>query len=169
MADEQDLAVDEEQGDKRVKWWLVGAGGIALAAVLITLSIIWFKGGAAESRADSEVLVAVDRNAAEARYVSIPRNLTFNVPGAGRDRIAQIGVQLLVRGAQHESLAQENIPLLESTLLSTFSRTSAERLTTQEGKREIRLQALDAVQEALYEATGDPIVEEVLFTNFVVQ
>lgn len=169
MAEEQDLVVDEELGNNQAKWWLIGAGGIALVAILITLGIVWFQGGATESRADSDVGVAGDRNAAEARYVSIPRDLTFNVPGAGRDRIAQIGVQLLVRGAQHESLAQENIPLLESTLLSTFARASAERLTTQEGKREIRLQALDAVQEALYEATGDSVVEEVLFTNFVVQ
>lgn len=169
MAEEQELVAGDEKSGLKAKWWLIGLGGIVVLAILITVAVFWFGNERTESQAASEVAASDERNAQEARYVSLPRDLTFNVPGTGRDRVAQIGVQLLVRSARHETLAQENIPLLESTLLTTFARTSAERLTTSEGKREIRLQALDAVREALTEATGSPIVDEVLFTNFVVQ
>lgn len=169
MAEEQELIADDEKTGTKTKWWLIGVGGTVLVILLIIVAVFWFGSESIESPAVSELTSTSDRSAEEARYVSLPRNLTFNVPGADRDRVAQIGVQLLVRGSRHETLAQENIPLLESTLLNTFARTSAERLITSEGKREIRLQALDAVREAMYEATGDFIVNEVLFTNFVIQ
>ena len=169
MAEEQDLIEGEEQGGSKKKWWVIGAIGFVLVAISIIGVVVWFNNPTDATETAAETVAADDSSAPEARYVSLPRQLTFNVPGAGRDRIAQIGVQLLVRGVRHETLAQENIPLLESTLLNTFSRASAERLTTREGKREIRLQALDAVREAMADATGDPIIDEVLFTNFVVQ
>ena len=38
-----------------------------------------------------------------ALYISMPRPFVFNVPGASRDRIVQIKVQLLVRDLQYQT------------------------------------------------------------------
>lgn len=170
MADDQDAVAAEEATNGKKKWWIIGgAGGVVL--LLVIAAVVFLVVGGDSDDTDSGASGAQsEREMGEALYVAMPRDLIFNVPGARRDRVAQIGVQLLVRGPRNETLAQENIPLLESTLLDTFSRASAERLSTPEGKREIRLQALDAIREAMREATdGSPVVEEVLFTNFVMQ
>lgn len=104
-----------------------------------------------------------------ALYVAMPRPFVFNVPGAARDRTVQIKVQLLVRGEANEEAAKKHIPLIESTLLSTFSSTNADELGTAIGKETVRSEALENVQSALKEVEGNKVVERVLFTGFVMQ
>lgn len=147
--------------------------GAVLALLLVIVVVVFFIFVAdrenSEQSGEQDNLVASE-NTGEAFYVAMPRDFIFNVPGARHDRMAQIGVQLLVRGAHNEALAQQNIPLLEATLLDVFSRTTAERLTSSEGKRELRLLALDAVRLTMEDANeGRAVVEQVLFTGFVLQ
>lgn len=170
MADEQDTGTATEAASGKKKWWIIGGAGVAMVLAIVAAVVFLMVGGDTQDTDSAGSSAQTEREMGEALYVAMPRDLIFNVPGARRDRVAQIGVQLLVRGPRNEALAQENIPLLESTLLDIFSRASAERLSTPEGKREIRLQALDAIRETMREATdGSPVVEEVLFTNFVMQ
>jgi flagellar FliL protein len=102
-------------------------------------------------------------------YVSMPRAFRFNVPGASRDRFVEIRVQLLVRGGENEESARKHIPLIESTLLSIFSLANADDLATSAGKVSLKQDALAAVQETLNDIEGSKVVEQVLFTGFVMQ
>lgn len=102
-------------------------------------------------------------------YVGMPRPFVFNVPGYGRDRLVQIKVQLLVRGGDDDTLTRKHIPLIEDTLLTTFSSSNAEKLATNAGKQELRKEALEAVQQALEPIVGKPVIEKVLFIGFVMQ
>lgn len=104
-----------------------------------------------------------------ALYVGMPRPFVFNVAGASRDRLVQIKAQLLVRGSQNEETAKQHIPLIESTMLRTFSKANADELVTAAGKETIKAAALKDVQEALKGVAGSPVVEEILFTGFVMQ
>ncbi len=104
-----------------------------------------------------------------ALYVSMPRPFVFNVPGAARDRLVQVKVQLLVRGQNNEELAKQHIPLIESTMLKTFSKANADDLVTAAGKDTLKAVALKDVQDALVGVAGSMVVEEVLFTGFVMQ
>ncbi len=104
-----------------------------------------------------------------ALYVSMPRPFVFNVPGAARDRLIQIKVQLLVRGQNNEETAKQHIPLIESTMLRTFSKGNADDLVTAAGKDSLKAAALKDVQDALIGVAGSMVVEEVLFTGFVMQ
>ena len=104
-----------------------------------------------------------------ALYVSMPRPFVFNVPGASRDRLVQIKVQLLVRGQNNEEMAKQHIPLIESTMLKTFSKANADDLVTAAGKDTLKAVALKDVQDALVGVAGTMVVEEVLFTGFVMQ
>lgn len=167
---EQDETVVETEGRNTKKWWIIGGSAAAVVLVVAVVIFFWMRAESDELMQDADSATRSEHSLEEALYVSLPRNLIFNVTGTGRDRVAQIGVQFLVRGPRNDVLAQENIPLLEATLLDVFSRATAERLVTSEGKREIRLQALDAVRTAMRDATnGSPVVDEVLFTNFVMQ
>ncbi len=104
-----------------------------------------------------------------ALYVAMPRPFVFNVPGTGRARLVQIKVQLMMRGSENEELAKSHIPLIEGTLLQVFSAGNADELVTESGKLALRDNALTAVQERLQELAGGPVVEQVLFTGFVMQ
>jgi flagellar FliL protein len=118
---------------------------------------------------DTEGGGATGENTGTALYVAMPRPFIFNVPGSARDRLVEIRVQLMVRGSDHEEKVKIHIPHVEGTLLSVFSAANADVLVTEAGKITIRDSALKAVQNKMQEITGNQMVEQVLFTGFVMQ
>lgn len=104
-----------------------------------------------------------------ALYVAMPRPFVFNVPGSTRDRLVEIKVQLMLRGSDNEEQAKMHIPLIEGTLLKTFSAANADDLVTDAGKTAIRDIALKEVQKTMLDVSGNQTVEDVLFTGFVMQ
>lgn len=175
MAAGKDLEIGEGQGKK--KKLIIIIGGVVLLAVVAVVGVLMMSGDSSEpvpeEAAAAEAPAAVDPNAAadkgSALYVSMPRPFIFNVPGASKDRLVQIKVQLLVRGTNNEETAKVHIPLIESTLLRTFSTSNAEELITVEGKENLKKKALKEVKSALTDVAGSDVVEEVLFTGFVMQ
>lgn len=108
-------------------------------------------------------------NTGSAIYVPLPRAFRFSVPGATRDRFVEIKAQLLVRGGDHEETAKKHIPLIESTLLGVFSQANADDLATSAGKESLKANTLKEIKKVLLDITDNEIVEEVLFTGFVMQ
>ncbi len=102
-------------------------------------------------------------------YVAMPRPFQFNAPGISRERIVQIEVQLMVRGPINEELAQRHIPMIEGSLLQVFSASNADDLVTDVGKVELRDKATSQVRQVMQGLEKSPVVEQVLFTGFVIQ
>jgi flagellar protein FliL len=113
--------------------------------------------------------VAAGTSAGSALYVPMPRPFAFNIPGSARDRFVEIRVQLLVRGSDNEETAKKNVPLIESTLLAVFSQSNADDLATSAGKTSLKQKSLAAVQQEMVDISGNKIIEQVLFTGFVMQ
>jgi len=122
-------------------------------------------GGAKDAAVETEMKTPDEPVA----YVSLPQPFVFNVTGDKRDRMVQIKVQLMVRGSKHENEARYHSPLIESTLLSTFAAATVEQLRSPTGRIDLRNKATDDVRSALGRAVGSPIIEKVLFTDFVMQ
>lgn len=175
MAAGKDLEIGD--GSTKKKKLIIIIGAVVLLAVVAVVAVLMMSGDSAETApveaGAAEATVAADPGALAAKgsalYVSMPRPFIFNVPGASKDRLVQIKVQLLVRGSNNEETAKVHIPLIESTLLRTFSASNAEELITVEGKENLKKKALKEVQEALVGVAGSEVVEEVLFTGFVMQ
>ncbi|NCP63996.1 MAG: flagellar basal body-associated protein FliL [Paraglaciecola sp.] len=104
-----------------------------------------------------------------ALYVAMPRPFVFNVPGSSRDRLVEIKVQLMLRGSDNEEQVKMHVPSIEGALLRVFSTANADDLVTEAGKTAIRDSALKEVQKKMQEITGQTLVEDVLFTGFVMQ
>lgn len=102
-------------------------------------------------------------------YVNLPQPFVFNVTGDSRDRLVQIKTQLMVRGAENEEMARYHSPLIESSLLSTFASATVEQLRSPTGRVELRDRASEDIKAALNAAVGKPVIEKVLFTDFVIQ
>jgi flagellar FliL protein len=83
--------------------------------------------------------------------------------------MVQIKAQLMVRGRANEELARYHSPLIESSLINTFASSTVEQLRTPNGRVELRDKASDDVKASLSQAVGQPVIERVLFTDFVIQ
>lgn len=183
MADgkEEELELDNAGGGKKKKMIIIIAAIVILAAA--GGGAFFFMGGSDEPTA-AEVEAALDGGESEgvtseagpataeigtAIYVPMPRPFRFNVPGAARDRFVEIRAQLLVRGGDDEETAKKHIPLIESTLLAVFSQSNADDLATSAGKVSLKQKTLSEIQKVLMDIEDNKIVEEVLFTGFVMQ
>ena len=119
--------------------------------------------------AQSEEDKAAEQASKMALYVVLPRPFVFNVAAKPRYRLVQIKVALLVRGAANQALATLHTPLIEGAMFKVFSAASSEQLATVEGRNKLRSDAMASVSQALHEVTQQAVVEQVLFTGFVMQ
>ncbi|WP_028110182.1 flagellar basal body-associated protein FliL [Ferrimonas futtsuensis] len=169
MAEEESLQLEVNEPKKRPKWMMIAiiaGAGILLAAIVA--GVVMFLSDDGEERAE-QVEISTPLTQGDALYVGMPRPFLFNLPGEKRSYLVQIKVQIQVRGYADQEIAKKHIPLIEDSLLSTFSSADAKQLSTREGKEELRTQALINVQTTLQGITGRPVVERVLFTGFVMQ
>lgn len=163
------MAADENGQDapKSKKKLLI----IIIAAVVLLIG----GGGAAfflmSSNSDADTSERPARRAAAApiSYVNITQPFVFNVSGDTRGRMVQVKVQLMVRGPDNEDLARFHSPLVESTLLATFASATVEQLRTPTGRVELRDKATEDIKAAMTQVVGSPVIERVLFTDFVMQ
>ena len=174
MAEETDLEIEEAGGGKKKLIIIIAAVVVILGGVAAFFLLSGSDEPAETLEEETAIAEAPASSGAAAEtgsalYVAMPRPFVFNVPGASRDRIVQIKVQLLVRGDGNEEIAKKHIPLIEGTLLGVFSTTTADELGTSAGKESLRLTALDKVQAAMEGVEGSKVVERVLFTGFVMQ
>lgn len=175
MADEE---LKMEEGGKKRKMIIIivaavvllaGGGGVAYFLLGDDSAPVSAEMEQGMSNADGSPGTGSGLSAGAALYVAMPRPFVFNVPGASRDRIVEIKVQLMLRGADNEELVKMHVPSIEGTLLKVFSTANADDLVTEAGKISIRDNALKEVQKKMQEITGTPLIEEVLFTGFVMQ
>lgn len=185
MPDTEVKETSEEQDVKpKSKKKLVLIAGIAVVVILLSVvGVILLTGGdevddnldetvqtdtvpettndAKTDELDSEQITAI--------YIVLPRPFLFNLQDAGRTRLLQIKVQLMVRSEADEILVKKHIPLIEDALLTTFSNSQATELKTQQGKQQLRVRALKSVNDALSAMSNHAVVEQALFTGFVMQ
>jgi len=182
MADakEEELELDSAGGGKK-KLIMIIAGVVLLAAAGAGVFFFMSDDKPTAAQVDAGLSVGEDGKILEvesasssakigtAIYVPMPRPFRFSVPGAARDRFVEIRAQLLVRGSDDEEAAKKHIPLIESTLLAVFSQSNADDLSTSAGKVSLRQKTLAEIKKVLMDIEGSTIVEEVLFTGFVMQ
>lgn len=139
--------------------------------ILIIIVLLIAVGGAAawwfSSPSDSVEAEPVVDN--KALYVGLSRPFIFPVLAGRRERLVQIEVQLMVRGDAGQALVQRHLPLMDSTLLTVFSRQTADNYITAEGKQAVRQEALNELNAVLVEEVGSSVIEKVLFTSIVMQ
>ncbi|WP_342608222.1 flagellar basal body-associated protein FliL [Vibrio tritonius] len=147
---------------------------IIIIAVVVLLAAgggaaFFFMGGSDDEQVEAAAKEEVVTPALPVSYVNIAQPFVFNVSGDKRNRMVQVKVQLMVRGSENEELARYHSPLIESTILSTFASATVEQLRTPTGRIELRDKATEDIKSALSKAVGNPVIERVLFTDFVMQ
>jgi len=73
------------------------------------------------------------------------------------------------RHKEVEEQVKNHMPVIRNNLVLLFSSQTYDSVSTLEGKEALREEALTVIQKILEEETGDPGIEAVYFTSFVMQ
>lgn len=87
----------------------------------------------------------------------------------GRMQFVKADVSLRVRSPEAASAARYHLPALRNALVLLLSRQDHAALSSGAGREAIRAEALAEIRAILEDREGEPFVEDVLFTNFIVQ
>ncbi|MEO4048367.1 flagellar basal body-associated protein FliL [Pseudomonas sp. CAU 1711] len=133
-------------------------------------TLFFLKGKSAEpektAEESSESVPAVKQPAI---YETIAPAFIANYNYQGRQRYMQVSVALMARDQAELDALKVHMPLVRNRLVMLFSGQDFAALMTPVGKELLRSQATTVVQELAQKETGKTVVEQVLFTNIVLQ
>ena len=79
-------------------------------------------------------------------------------------------VQLVAhRDAEGEAALKYHTPALRNALVLLFSRQEDAAVSSSGGREQIRQQALSELRDIMQTESGEPVIEDLVFSNFVVQ
>ncbi len=102
-------------------------------------------------------------------YFPLKPPIIVDFQARGRQRFLQAELTLMVREEDVIQTVELHMPMIRNSLVLLFGGQIYDDLQTAEGKELLRQEALEAVQQLLEAEIGKPGVEQVLFTNFVMQ
>lgn len=176
MADENETAeegTEAAKGSGSKKFIMIAVVGVLLIGLSIGGTLVAIKmlapdPPAAEEGAEGEVVedVVVKQSAI---YFPLKPAIIVNFQARGRQRYLQADLTLMTRENDVIEAVETHMPMIRNALVLQFGGQVYEDLQTAEGKELLRQQALENIQNLLQQEIGKPGVEQVLFTNFVMQ
>lgn len=176
------MAADEEQEEgqaeaastgNRKKLIILGAVCLVLiiASVVGTMFALNMFSGAEEEMVKAELAPAEPQaeDAKPAIYYPLKPAIIVNFQARGRQRFLQAELTLLVRDETVIQAVETHMPMIRNSLVMLFGGQTYEELQTAEGKELLQEEAVQQLRALLEQETGQPGVEKVLFTNFVMQ
>lgn len=105
------------------------------------------------------------------RYVTLqPAFVTnFGVTKTGRLTYLKADVTLKVANSEAEVALKYHTPALRNALVLLFSRQEDAAVSSSDGREQIRQQALTELRDIMQAENGEPVIEDLVFSNFVVQ
>ena len=160
-------------GKSKLKLIILIVVGLLLAIGLSVGATLFFLKGDKKDEAKGEEHAAAQEAAKPVKKVAIYEVLTpafvVNYNYKGRQRYMQVSVALMGRDKGEMEALHAHMPVLRNNLVMLFSGQDFEALSTPVGKEMLRQQTTASVQALAEKETGKMVVEQVLFTNIVLQ
>ncbi|MCP9337459.1 flagellar basal body-associated protein FliL [Stutzerimonas xanthomarina] len=102
-------------------------------------------------------------------YYALVPALVGNYGSEGRLKYYKADIALRVSGAEAEAKVKHHEPLIRNQLVTLFSQQTDASIGTVEAKEALRQEALKQVQVVLSQEEGQPLVDDLLFNNLIVQ
>lgn len=157
-------------GRGKLKLIILGVAALLLA-VSLSVGATWFflsRGDKTDEPAKGEA-AAAEPTRQPAIYQELAPAFVVNFSQNGRQRYMQVSIALMARDQAQLDALKLHMPVLRNKLVMLFSGQNFDTLVTPVGKEMLRQQATATVQELAKQETGAMTVEQVLFTNFVLQ
>jgi flagellar FliL protein len=162
----EETTADAASGGNKKKKLLIGA---AAAVVVLALAVTaWMLLGS--KRADEAAQAASAPVAAPAAiYASLGEKFVVTLHEQGRQRYFQTSLSALTRDEAVIKALELHAPLIRGRLVALLGEQDFAALRTEAGKLALRERILATLQDVLQAETGSPGVEQVFFTEFVLQ
>ena len=159
------------EGKGKLKLIIVIVLGLLLAVgVSVGATLYFMSRGESEQPADETAKAdAAPQRQAAIYEVLAPAFIVNFTNAGGRQRYMQVSVALMSRDQAALDGLKEHMPLLRNQLVMLFSSQDFASLATPVGQEMLRQQATASVQELAQKEIGKLAIEQVLFTNFVLQ
>lgn len=108
-------------------------------------------------------------SASTTAYVELKPSFVGTIGTGPRIQYLKADVALRTEDSAAVSKIEYHDPLIRNALVTLFARQTAEDLASMESKEALRASALAAVQAVLTEEEGAPLIDDLLFTNLIVQ
>jgi flagellar protein FliL len=131
---------------------------IALLLALILPCAALASGGGEEENAAPKVA-----------YVSLVPALVGNFGSGTKLKFYKADIALRVTGSEAEEKVTHHEPLIRNQLVMLFSQQTEANMADETAKEKLRQDALKQVQDVLTQEEGEPIVEDLLFNNLIIQ
>lgn len=102
-------------------------------------------------------------------YRALEPALIGNIDGPGRVRFVQVEVVMATRDPKVLAAVDAHTPVIRNDLIMLLSGKTYEQLNTAEGKETTRQEMLETIRSVLEDRTGNPGIESIYFTSFVMQ
>ncbi|MBL8258792.1 MAG: flagellar basal body-associated FliL family protein [Candidatus Competibacteraceae bacterium] len=102
-------------------------------------------------------------------YQPLDPPFIINFEDQGILRYLQIGLSVMSRDKVVIDAVNNNMPQIRNNLILLFGNQKVETLSSNEGKEKLRALALEQVQTVLNQEIGEPGIEAIYYTAFVMQ
>ena len=169
MAEEDNAEEVQGAGSKSKKKLIIIMVLVAILAVGLSVGVTLFLlTDSDDNVVEDEGVVAEAEVIVPASYLEIkPAFLvTFNVEG--RQRYMQISLSASSRDSSAFTGLEYHMPLIRSKLISTYGSMDFNVIKTEKGKIDLQAKTVEIINSVL-ETEGEGQIENVYFTNFVLQ
>ncbi|MBD8613623.1 flagellar basal body-associated protein FliL [Pseudomonas putida] len=157
-----------KEGKGKLKLIILVVVGLLLA-VGLSVGATWFFMHKSASAPAEETPAAATHAKPAAIYEPLTPAFVVNFKQNGRDRYMQVSIVLQARDKADMDALKVHTPVIRNNLVMLFSGQPFETLTTPIGQEMLRQKATASVQEVAQKEVGKPVIDQVLFTNFVLQ
>lgn len=140
-----------------------------LLAVGLSVGATWFIMHKSESAPDPAAAAAVTDAKPVAVYEPLTPAFVVNFNANGRQRYMQVSITMLSRNAADMEALKAHMPVIRNNLVMLFAGIPFESLATPVGQEMLRQKATASIQEVAQKELGKTVIEQLLFTNFVLQ
>ncbi len=104
------------------------------------------------------------------QYIEMTPSFVLNYgPPSPKLSYAKVDISLRVNTKAAVTAVEHHMPALRNAIVLLFSKQAEEIMGNNQGREKLRLEALEALKGILQEEEGSAMIDDLLFTNFVVQ
>lgn len=163
QAEQTEGTEEQEQGSSKKKLFIII--GLAVLVLVIGGAVSYFLMSGDSGSEDESSSENVQQ---PALYLDLTPPILSTFAIGGKQRYMQVSMSIMSRDQAALDAVEYHMPSIRSRLNTLFSGADFQLTQTAEGKDALRVETVKQVN-AVLEGEGEPLIEEVFFTNFVMQ
>jgi len=102
-------------------------------------------------------------------YFKLEPPLVVNVDEGDIVRFLQVDAQIQYADPLAQAIIEKHMPAIRHALVMLLSGRPVTEIKTPQGKEKLREMTLKELQHVMTETTGEPVIDAIYFTGFVIQ